>query len=981
MGGNDDSTFHCNFTVTIENIYYPDESISKIFRGAVFSRDQEVLGFKRMLDIEYEDFINVSEGYIDPTTNSVTFQLMMVMCEESSSSDDFGSYSSKKQTGYIGIVNQGATCYLNSIIQSLYHIPYFRRAVYSIPTELDDVSSSIPLALQNLFYWLQFDDDAAETEELTRSFGWTEADSFTQHDVQELLRKLIDNLEEKMKKIGMGKKIERIFKGSTFNFIKCLDVDYQSSRKEGFYDISLVVKGCKHILASFDKFCETERMDGENKYSTDDYGMQDADMGILFQKLPPVLQLHLKRFEYDWMRDQYVKVNDKFEYTEVLQLDEYMNEESDSTILQTYYLHGVLVHSGGLNSGHYYAYLKPTLEDRWYRFDDDLVIEVEKEDAIQNNFGGAGGKYSRYKKTSSAYMLIYIRESEREELLRPVENSEIPSHLSEKFQVSKVEKEKERYERLYAHLLVDCRVYMDSFIFGRNYGSNLLYEDEVPIIRVRKDFPIDSIRLTIQEEFRIPIDSIRLWKWSSVVKGKKRNRPTQDLTPHYQKPISTMVKRGALSIYVEVAQSIMNPIFNPSNEYTMLFIKFYDPSTKQVDYIGTMFSYCTESLMNILPRICVWLGLPSNIPLLAYEEVNERKLTILNPFISIDNIPLAHGDILVVQKLVSYSEITEDYEYPTAIEYYDYLSKSLVVNFHPYTDVRRYGFTLELAEDLHLPEVISIVARHLGCNPDNLQLYSEHEHDNSKPSKQPIQNIYGSTPNLENILRPKTSMFYKDIMFYEVFDVSLSEISSRKKLQIIFRNQKNETIKNIKVYLERTDLVDDIFKQLIDQGITLETENKTLRLLAIRNKSRICRIYKAVDSVSDLSSTYTYICEEIPDGELEDHIMICCSKYKSGYGNRTQIVGFPFLLSVPEFGSLKEVKALIQDKFSVEDSNFNRWKFAKISHYCNKLKSYTSRDDDTDFDWSRFSRQQELFGIEEYINRSYGRDSAVKFYN
>ena len=37
-------------------------------------------------------------------------------------------------------------------------------------------------------------------------------------------------------------------------------------------------------------------------------GVQDAKKGILFEEFPPVLQLQLKRFEYDFMKDAMVKV-------------------------------------------------------------------------------------------------------------------------------------------------------------------------------------------------------------------------------------------------------------------------------------------------------------------------------------------------------------------------------------------------------------------------------------------------------------------------------------------------------------------------------------------------------------------------------------------------------------------------------------------------------------------------------------------------
>lgn len=40
---------------------------------------------------------------------------------------DYWNYDSKKETGYVGLKNQGATCYMNSLLQFLYHVPYFRK--------------------------------------------------------------------------------------------------------------------------------------------------------------------------------------------------------------------------------------------------------------------------------------------------------------------------------------------------------------------------------------------------------------------------------------------------------------------------------------------------------------------------------------------------------------------------------------------------------------------------------------------------------------------------------------------------------------------------------------------------------------------------------------------------------------------------------------------------------------------------------------
>lgn len=64
-------------------------------------------------------------------------------------------------TGYVGLYNQGATCYMNSLFQSLYFTNQYRKAVYQMPTENDIPESSPVYALQRLFYNLQFSNTAA----------------------------------------------------------------------------------------------------------------------------------------------------------------------------------------------------------------------------------------------------------------------------------------------------------------------------------------------------------------------------------------------------------------------------------------------------------------------------------------------------------------------------------------------------------------------------------------------------------------------------------------------------------------------------------------------------------------------------------------------------------------------------------------------------------------------------------------------------
>lgn len=224
---------------------------------------------------------------------------------------NFVNYDSRKETGYVGIKNQGATCYMNSLLQSLYCTNQFRKAVYQIPTEKDDPTKSVALALQRCFYNLQYASDPIGTTELTKSFGWDSFEAFQQHDVQEFNRVLQDNLEEKMKGTPADGAISKLFEGKMKSYIKCINVDFESSRVEDYYDIQLNVKGKKNLVESFDDYIEVETLEGDNKYHAEGHGLQDAHKGVIFESFPPVLHLQLKRFEYDFMRDTMVKVKKK----------------------------------------------------------------------------------------------------------------------------------------------------------------------------------------------------------------------------------------------------------------------------------------------------------------------------------------------------------------------------------------------------------------------------------------------------------------------------------------------------------------------------------------------------------------------------------------------------------------------------------------------------------------------------------------------
>jgi ubiquitin carboxyl-terminal hydrolase 7 len=285
---------------------------------------------------------------------------------------------------YVGLRNQGATCCMNSVLQSLFHIPLFRRMIFQIPV---DTLTPLSADLKHLFVAMEREKEAVNPYQFTRHFDWI-GNVFTQNNIQRFIRVLLNTLQAGLKNTRERGTIADLFRGKSQLSITCKTVDYSTSRTEEFYDLSVFVKRYSRLEDSLMDYVKSDLLVGGNQYATPDFGPQEAVRCTRFSKFPKVLHLHLRRFEFDLVTRQSTKINSYFRFSTTLDIAPYLAPVNEHQGSIEYDLFSVLVHTGVSSSGHYTAFLRPTPAHQWYRFNDSFVSESSEDAAVARNAGG-----------------------------------------------------------------------------------------------------------------------------------------------------------------------------------------------------------------------------------------------------------------------------------------------------------------------------------------------------------------------------------------------------------------------------------------------------------------------------------------------------------------------------------------------------------------------------------------------------------------
>ncbi|XP_060732318.1 probable ubiquitin carboxyl-terminal hydrolase FAF-X isoform X5 [Tachysurus vachellii] len=404
--------------------------------------------------------------------------------------------------GFVGLKNAGATCYMNSVIQQLYMIPPIRNGILAIEgtgsdvdddmsgDEKQDNESNVDPRDEVFSYHHQFDDKPSLSKSEDRKeynigvlrhlqviFGhlassrlqyyvprgfwkqfrlWGEPVNLReQHDALEFFNSLVDSLDEALKALGHPAMLSKVLGGSFADQKICQGCPHRYECEESFTTLNVDIRNHQNLLDSMEQYVKGDLLEGANAYHCEKCNKKvDTVKRLLIKKLPPVLAIQLKRFDYDWERECAIKFNDYFEFPRELDMEPYtvagvaklegsdVHPENQQVIQQNepsepeapcssrYRLVGVLVHSGQASGGHYYSYIiqrngsgSEGETNRWYKFDDGDVTECKMDDDEEMKNQCFGGEYMgevfdhmmkrmsyrRQKRWWNAYILFYER--------------------------------------------------------------------------------------------------------------------------------------------------------------------------------------------------------------------------------------------------------------------------------------------------------------------------------------------------------------------------------------------------------------------------------------------------------------------------------------------------------------------------------------------------------------------------------------------
>lgn len=667
------------------------------------------------------------------------------------------------------------------------------------------------------------------------------------------------------------------------------------------------------------------------RYHAGTFGLQAAEKGTLFISLPPVMFLHLLRFQFDAAINQVVKNNNFYEFYEHIDLTEFVREEE--TTPSKYTLFAVLSHSGGGSHGHYVAYVNPSLKGDWLKFDDDLISLVHRSDAIDSNFGSTSDvdEWTRSMQLN-AYMLVYIRDSDIEDIFAPTDPMYITDELA---QSVKHDKEQEYCNNLIYHYTTEVYVFLDT-----------LLESEIPFAASKCDRPLKMPRFSItractandfkaniiQPAFKISnINQIRIWPifhYSSYDSQPIFIEEDALLVQFFSECKNRDHYLYPYTIWVEMAAPESElPAFDPEKD-VLVFYYFYCARACRPYYIHHGYhdkNSKVEELVPVLNTLMNWSNRESNIYKIS---IPPHELSMSSYISEYANHGLNTFFMNVTFELKDHDETTLLNSY---LLYYDDISSRVTVCFSKHDDSKVAEY-FNVSLNTTFPELLDMLAARVKYDRNKIQIFVK-RYVTRDTKGEPIPST--STERLGNIIecaQQKQYMAYK-LHHADVIDVETKIHFTFHWLTIDLRHSLKFTL-----YISEDDSIDSIITSAKDV-IKPDQPNGSgkFRILCITDDrlklvTDTKQILKQMEDSKRTCKKKSFRIEEIPQGddifnENEENIMVISTRI---YNIRPPVYSFFFKINLTE--SWESIKNRLRDRLNKPETFWDDFQPVVLAH-------------------------------------------------
>ncbi|KAK2949558.1 hypothetical protein BLNAU_15540 [Blattamonas nauphoetae] len=367
---------------------------------------------------------------------------------------------------FVGLVNPGLQCYLNIVVQSLFHIPLFRNILTSLPLP-PSPSPRHPLhvGLHRLFQAMLTSQTPVNTSVLTQTIHFPQFDVRQMNDTQDFFNRLVNGLHTELKNTPLRGLASSLLSG---RLIRRTPLEQRgrmsvSVHPEHFWSLRVPIElgnGVEDVLPKL--LIPDQRGNTQKIYSLPPVLFVDL---VRWTSGPGGLMKNNKRFAFPTSLDlsrmiepltltekmnaiqkkkeikkakgqapsaqapqspqlqQSLTFNEprhaaqRLVYSSELSgLGESEKEQAWMAKQKTgpfysqsfrYSLLAVEVHSGSLTVGHYYSFIRPLGTREWFECNDETIRRVEEREAIEGQFGGVvNGREVAH----SAMSLVYVQD-------------------------------------------------------------------------------------------------------------------------------------------------------------------------------------------------------------------------------------------------------------------------------------------------------------------------------------------------------------------------------------------------------------------------------------------------------------------------------------------------------------------------------------------------------------------------------------------